>query len=235
MTGKAILFLFILILAGTVFLNSDYFTVRQITLSAPPWMAVRVASLAGVRDGENIWRIDPAAVAGNIRRDPWVKDVVVTKDLPESIAIRVTQVALAGLVPFRGGFYQMDEEGTVLGEEKVPLTAGVPFLTGGTGMPYTVGRKPFSPPLRDDLAALEALQKVGVKVDEVHSGGGGITAYARAGAVIFLGPPGSESNLVARLQPLPTVLASLTKQGEKAVRIDVSRLGSVLVLPVKVE
>ncbi len=233
MTGKAIFFLFVLILAGTVFLNSNYFAVRQISLTAPPWMEARVRSLAGLRVGENIWSINPATVAGDIRRDPWVKEVVVARELPGKINIRVTQVALAGLVPARGGFYQVDKGGTILGEVKTPLPAGTPFLTGGAGMPYTVGRKPFSPPLEDDLAALAALQKVGVQVDEIHSGAGGITAYARGGTVIFLGAPGSPAALAARLRPLPAVWANLAKQGERAISIDVSKAGNVLVLPIK--
>jgi cell division protein FtsQ len=231
LTGKAIFFLFVLILAGTVFLNSGYFTVRRVDLSGPAWMRAQVAALAGVRDGDNVWRIDPEAVAARIRRDPWVETVAVGRVLPDAISIRVTAATLAGLAPCGGYFYQISTAGVVLGRERTPLPDGVPFLTGGTGK--CPGGKPLPAPLRDDLAALEALQKAGVKVDEVHSGAGGVTAYSGDGTVVFLGSSGSEASLSARLAPLSAVLTNLAKQGEKAGRIDVSRMGRVLVLPVK--
>jgi cell division protein FtsQ len=81
--------------------------------------------------GKRVWEIDLADLRATLARDEWVKDVLISRSLPNEVRVRVRpKTAAFILVNNRGDFVPVTEEGALL----KPLAAGsvpdVPFLRG---------------------------------------------------------------------------------------------------------
>jgi hypothetical protein len=81
--------------------------------------------------GKKIWEIDLSDLRTALARDEWVKDVLISRSLPNEVRIRVRPKTAAFIfVNSHGDFIPVTEEGALLR----PLTAGsvpdVPFLRG---------------------------------------------------------------------------------------------------------
>ncbi len=50
-----------------------------------------IAAESGVHEGDNIFRVDPDAVRRTLLKDPWLSEVVVTRELPSTIRITVKE------------------------------------------------------------------------------------------------------------------------------------------------
>jgi cell division protein FtsQ len=81
--------------------------------------------------GKRVWEIDINDLRTALSRDEWVKDVLISRSLPNEVRVRVRpKLAAFIFVNTRGDFIPVTDEGNFL----KPLTAGmlpdVPFLRG---------------------------------------------------------------------------------------------------------
>lgn len=88
--------------------------------------------------GENIFRIDIGEVAGRIRRHPWIKEVSIRRELPNTLWVDVSERTPAVYINADHKLYLADEEGMVLGDTTenvliLPVVYGISLPKKGAG------------------------------------------------------------------------------------------------------
>lgn len=85
----------LLVLALLVFLvlsSTSAFTISSIDASATAHLSSDdIAKLASVEEGTTLLSIDENKVIANLRRNPWVSDVRLTREFPDSLKIEVSE------------------------------------------------------------------------------------------------------------------------------------------------
>jgi len=87
-----------------------------------------VLRASGVSVGTNVW-IDPAPYVAALRRDPAVADAEITRVLPRTLRIRVTEKAPAALVQ-AGTLRPATADGEVLAVDPARVGVDLPLFTG---------------------------------------------------------------------------------------------------------
>src|SRR5262252_5217561 len=79
-------------LARAFVLENPYFFVREIQVRGGEKVGgAEIVAMAGLRHGMNMWSIDPAAIESKIARHPWVRRVLVRRELPRRVVIEVEE------------------------------------------------------------------------------------------------------------------------------------------------
>jgi cell division protein FtsQ len=75
-----------------------------------------IASIAGIAKGQNVFSIDLGRARSRLAADPWIESAELTRQLPGTISIRVTERAAAGVVATTGdaGTYLVTRDGAVI-------------------------------------------------------------------------------------------------------------------------
>lgn len=75
-----------------------------------------IASTAGIAKGQNVFSIDLDRSRARLAADPWIESAEVTRQLPGTITIRVTEREPAGLVAMTGdaGTYLVTRDGAII-------------------------------------------------------------------------------------------------------------------------
>lgn len=111
-------------------LGQPYFSVREIKVSGTKKLGgSEIAAMAGLSQGMNIWNVEPRTMERKVNKHPWVKRVVVRRELPHRIAIEVEERAPKGIVVL-GKLYYIDAEGFVFKEVTPEEELQFPLLTG---------------------------------------------------------------------------------------------------------
>ena len=109
---------------------SPYFSVREIQVRGGENLSGNeIVSLAGLSEGMNIWKIDPAGIEQKILRHPWVRGVLVRREFPRRITIEVAERTPRAIVAIRKLYY-VDGDGVLFKEVKAGDKMHYPMLTG---------------------------------------------------------------------------------------------------------
>lgn len=75
-----------------------------------------IASIAGIAKGENVFAIDLGKARARLAADPWIDSAELTRQLPGTISIRVTEREAAGVVATVGdaGTYLVTRDGAII-------------------------------------------------------------------------------------------------------------------------
>lgn len=186
-------------------LTTPRFSIRQIDVRGNRRLtAEKIESLAGVRAGENIFSVDTDAAEQRVLADPWIQQVKITRHLPSTLRVDVTERDAAALAAIGGGLYLV----TAAGEPFKQLQSGDP-----DELPVVTGVTP------EDLARdrAHAVQRIGVGLEilddyrrlpmsrfyppeEVHlsEAGNAVLTIGKRGVTLQLGHgPWSEKLLMA--------------------------------------
>ncbi len=105
-------------------LTSSYFEISEVSIKGNNILKDKeILRLAGNIIHQNMLRIDLSAVCSRIKESHWIKDVIVERDLPHRIVIRIEERSPFAIVSLSGGAdtYLIDDSGIVLKEvEGVP-------------------------------------------------------------------------------------------------------------------
>jgi len=103
--------------AGYYFANSNFFDLSEIRVTGNVVVnRDEIIALSGLRVGTNILRITPEEVAANVRSQPYVKEAVVSRSLPNKIEIRVSERSPMVLISGDGRHLVLDEYGYCMAE-----------------------------------------------------------------------------------------------------------------------
>lgn len=179
-----------------------------------------VRAAAGIEGGQNLFRLDPEAVALRLQRLPRVRRVDVIRSLPNRVTLLVEERRPFALAVSGGRLYWLDEEGAVLGPELRAVTPELPVLTGvgrsgsGDGTPSAERSRAAVAFLRTVLRTAGPLAE---RVSEIDAGRpDGPVLYTVDGIEVRLGLEAWEE----RLGRLEGVLAQLQAEGEAVESID---------------
>ncbi|MCC2672594.1 MAG: cell division protein FtsQ [Armatimonadetes bacterium] len=132
---------------------------------APP----DVQRLGGVPMGQNVFRCNLVRVSEQIRRDPVIKDVVVTRELPATLHVAIRERVPALQVMSGAQRFDADDEGFVFRRAEA-LTKGLPLLQLPEKDLPGVGQSLAAPTLKAvqecaRLAGTQGLQLRNLRVD----------------------------------------------------------------------
>jgi len=181
-----------------------------------------VRAAAGIEAGENLFRLDPEAVAHRLERLPWVKRAQVIRSLPNQVILLIEERQPFTLAVGAGRLYWLDEEGAVLGPEPRAVAPALPLIAGIMGEDQADGRAVSVERTRMGVALLRTILRTGsqlaTRLSEIDVGrtDEGPVLYTVDGIELRLGSEWGEE----RLGRLEAVLAQLQAQQEPVASID---------------
>jgi len=123
--------------AYDLFSRTDTFCIHHLAISGLHKLTEgKIQDLAGVGIGQNIFALNLRDISKNIARNPWVQDAAVRRELPNGLAIDVTERKPFARVYAKGTGYLIDEAGFVMAvvaqgqyQELPEITSAGPAVT----------------------------------------------------------------------------------------------------------
>ena len=153
----------VMILAAVVAACAVFFRVGEIqVVGNVRYTAEEIIAVTGVQTGKNLFSVDRAKLAREIRsRLPYVKTVSIRRALPDALIISVTEGEAVAAVPDGANWWLIDSAGKLL--EMVPSADDYPAVSGisplapavGTDLATAEEERARLGYLRETLAALE--------------------------------------------------------------------------------
>ncbi|MDD4237400.1 MAG: FtsQ-type POTRA domain-containing protein [Desulfotomaculaceae bacterium] len=127
---ESVFFIFLVLITGFILMRSPFFEVRSILVQGNQLLDQgKIKYVSDIAPGANIFKVDLAAAATRLKLIPMVKDVQVTRSLPSTVVIGVTERKPVGLLPTGEGFIEVDGEGVYLQKANAGAP-GLPVVTG---------------------------------------------------------------------------------------------------------
>jgi cell division septal protein FtsQ len=111
-------------------LESPYFSVREIQVrGGEKFGGDEIVTMAGLKHGMNMWRIEPATIEKKVAKHPWVRRVIVRREFPRRVVIEIEERTPKAIVAM-GKLYYVDSDGVVFKEVGAGESVQFPLLTG---------------------------------------------------------------------------------------------------------
>ncbi|MGA9524518.1 MAG: FtsQ-type POTRA domain-containing protein [Myxococcaceae bacterium] len=174
--------------------------------------------LAGLAFGQNLFRMDVAALERAMDAHLWVRHVEVTRHFPSRIAVEVEEFEPAALVSL-GELYLLDREGAPFKKLQAGDELDLPLVTGMTREEYVASPEKASGQFRAALelmAAWSGSKEDGTPafgdVSEIRIAKDGMTVVTEKGVEVRMGL----DDTPAKLARLEKVRSELTRRGLEA-------------------
>ena len=206
-----------------------YFAVREVkVLGAEKIKGADIVVMSGLGPNTRIWNIDPVEVEQRIRRHPWVKRVVIRRELPARLVIAIEEWQPGGIVALDKLYYVADD-GAVFKALDEEDSVDFPFVTGLRA----AGLSPRDPGTRQKLAEAlsfgRTVERTTLGLSEIRfRPGGGIVLYPVSYPVPFHVGWGDWG---AKLERLQWFVREFPGQGARFETVDVSFKGQVVARP----
>jgi cell division septal protein FtsQ len=110
--------------------DNAYFSVREIQVRGGDKVSGNeIVAIAGLKQGMNIWQVDPVAIEKKVAKHPWVRRVLVRREFPRRIVIDVEERMPKAIVALRKLYY-VDADGVLFKEVATGENVKYPLLTG---------------------------------------------------------------------------------------------------------
>jgi cell division protein FtsQ len=202
-------------LGALALLRSPLFAADVITVRGTDRLTEqRVLRIAGIAEGQNVVTFDAGEARRRLEADPWVASAIVTKDLPHTIAVTITEREPVGAIETHAGWEVLAADGVILAtpsdQPRLPtITATIPGDDVATLGAQLLGA--MDPALRS-------------KVDGLTVGVDGIVRLVLRGGVTV--DYGGADEAVEKAQALAAVLAWADEEHAHVQVIDVSVPGA---------
>jgi cell division protein FtsQ len=173
----------------------------------------------GLAPGTNILAVDVEAVRRKIEADPWVASATVSRQLPDTLHVAVTEHAPKAVL-LSGHFYLLDDDGVPFKRVEAGERAGLPVITGVDRNLLVKGDPAATQIIRRALDVLAVYsEKARPRLAEIHVGDGGeaLLYTEKTGTLLRLGR-GPVGERLARFDALRAAL------GERADKLSVVHL-----------
>lgn len=223
----ALSFLLLTALAVYSFLRSGLFAVREITVNGSAQVSAEtVRALSGIKPGQNIWDIDLTQAEARIRRNPWIKSVTVSRQLPNVVRIEIGERRPVALIAYQTAYVEIDEAGVALDISPSLINRELPLITGPLVTRVVLGQQVAAPGLLDGIRAVLPLsQDIVRQISEVNVGADRtLTMILLNGVRVYLGQP--DDTLEKRVALLPGILDDVAKRGTAIDYIDLRYNGN---------
>jgi cell division protein FtsQ len=149
-------------------LENQYFSVREIQVrGADKVRGNEIVTIAGLRQGMSIWRVELDHIEKKIAEHPWVRRVLVRREFPSRVIIDVEERTPKAIVAVRKLYY-VDSDGAVFKEVAPGEDVKFPLLTGlraedVMGTDPAVRRR-----IRDAMRLAELMAQRSHSLSEIH-------------------------------------------------------------------
>ena len=123
--------------------------------------------------GHNILTVDIKDIASRVRNYPWIKDVSVRREFPDTILVEISERTPAVYVNDHGNLYLADEEGVLLGDKtenllSLPVVYGIDLSKMNIGNRGPVEGLSAAIEVRRELTSIPwiDLSTTGIEVEE---------------------------------------------------------------------
>ncbi len=206
-----------------------YFNVKSINVNGLIKLkAENVIGFSGIEKGQNIITVKKSKMRESLLKHPYIKDVYIEKDLPDSMDINIIERMEFFCVPYMGSYVIIDEEGMALRVENDITNLDRPILTGIDLDGFKIGKKIY---MKDEdvlqrlLNLLNAclgsdiLENISeINIDEESR----IRLYTYRGIVVLVG---EGENLGYKIPILKEILTDLYKKNINYGIIDMKHNG----------
>jgi cell division septal protein FtsQ len=132
--------------------DNAYFAVREIQVRGSDKVGGKeIVAMAGLRQGMNMWKVDPADIEKKIAKHPSVRHVLVRREFPGRVLIEIEERTPKAIVAL-GKLYYVDADGRVFKEVREGESVDFPLLTGfraeDLSRPTAAGRKKIQDAVR---------------------------------------------------------------------------------------
>ena len=129
--GLGIFLLFCFALSSYFFINSAFFNVKKIEVSGCQTVSEeQVTDLSGLAVGTNLFKIDARGAISKIAMHPMIKTVQVSRKIPHTVVLKVTERTPAALVVGNDSYLAVDIEGIYLKRVDDLLNLHLPVVSG---------------------------------------------------------------------------------------------------------
>jgi cell division protein FtsQ len=154
--------------AQSFVIDSPYFSVREIKVRGGDRVGgAEIAAIAGLKNGMNIWKIDPAEIEKKIARQPWVRHVVVRREFPRRVVIDVEERVAKAIVAI-GKLYYVDADGVIFKELAEGENVEFPLVTGLGPEELSAGDLKIRRRLQDAVRLGDLMVKSAHTLSEIH-------------------------------------------------------------------
>jgi cell division protein FtsQ len=116
--------------AGRFVFENTYFSVREIQVRGGEKVGGdEIIALTGLRQGMNIWKVQPAEIEKKLAQHPWVRGVLVRREFPGRVVGEIEERVPKAIVAMRRLYY-VDADGVVYKEIGEGENVSLPMLTG---------------------------------------------------------------------------------------------------------
>lgn len=198
-----------LLYAYRFFTATPYFAIKTVEIQGNSRLESReILEMAGLETGGNSLAVSLDEVKASVAANPWIKDVSVTRVLPDSMIIRVEERTPAFWMHYKGTLYYADVEGRLVAPVTTDGFIPLPALEVETGAEDAISALPV---------LVKSLQQSRLPFDL------GVVAWVRLstskGIEVFVESTGLKLSIgledwAKNIQRLELTLADLVRRGE---------------------
>lgn len=149
-------------------IESPYFSVREIQVRAGEKVSGHeIVAVAGLSQGMNIWKIDPAVIEKKIAKHPWVRRVLVHREFPRRITIDVEERAPRAIVALHKLYY-VDGDGMIFKEVDAGDDMKFPMLTGLSAEQLSAPDQTMRKRIQEAMRLGELMAQRSHSLSEIH-------------------------------------------------------------------
>lgn len=149
-------------------LENQYFSVREIQVrGADKVSGNEIVTIAGLRQGMSIWKIELDRIEKKIAKHPWVRRVLVRREFPSRIIIDVEERTPKAIVAVRKLYY-VDSDGAVFKEVEPGENVKFPLLTGLRAEDVMAADPAVRRRIRDAMRLAELMAQRSHSLSEIH-------------------------------------------------------------------
>jgi cell division protein FtsQ len=154
-------------------LSSPRFALQKLDVDSSRRLSDReVLEHAGVQLGANLLSVDLRGAEQKLLGDPWIKNVRITRKLPDTLRIQLVEHEAAALTSLDGRVFLVDAEGEPFKAWQIGDVDDLPVLTGVTFEDIARDRSGALARLSTGLSVLEHYERLPVsraqRPEEVH-------------------------------------------------------------------
>jgi cell division protein FtsQ len=199
--------------------TSPRFAVNEIATSGGKHRSPEeLAAIAGIAKGQNVFSVDLDRAKARLVADPWIADAHLSRQLPATIFLRVTEREAAGLVATQDGTYLVTRDGMIIKRIEPGDPTDVVVVTGVTVQQIVDDREGTARSVKralelaGDYASSPLAQRAQLEEVHVEPSGELTLIVGKTGIVLRMG----QAPYRKKLDQAVRVVAELDRRGAKA-------------------
>lgn len=214
----AVVIVFAIIISSIQLYRSGLFNIKKIIVSGnKSVVAGKVIEACNIGENDNIISFSTAKLRQKLLKNPWVKEVSVTRALPDTLRVQIIERVPVAIISHGSKFYLVDDDFFIISELQYADGAKVPTITDLPVERISVGDRLMDESLKNAIDCLKSMDSSLAKTITLLSASSvdKLSLYNKDNIEILYG----EANQVDEKNKV--IKTILSKQGKQVVFIDI--------------